>query len=71
MEIIEAAEKVTGKTVPYKVGPRRQGDPAILIASSEKARAVLWAPQAVFFGRHNTYCLAVVLQGQSNNEFLI
>ena len=46
MEIIEAAEKVTGKTVPYKVGPRRQGDPAILIASSEKARAVLgWAPR--------------------------
>lgn len=46
MEIIKAAEKVTGKTVPYEVGPRRHGDPAVLIASSEKARAVLgWAPR--------------------------
>ncbi|OWA36575.1 UDP-glucose 4-epimerase GalE [Saccharibacillus sp. O16] len=44
-EIIETARKVTGKEIPVKVEPRRAGDPAVLIASSQKARTVLgWAP---------------------------
>ncbi|WP_037290241.1 UDP-glucose 4-epimerase GalE [Saccharibacillus sacchari] len=44
-EIIETARKVTGKEIPVKTEPRRAGDPAILIASSQKAREVLgWTP---------------------------
>lgn len=45
-EVIEAARRVTGAPIPAVVSPRRAGDPAKLIASSEKARAVLgWKPQ--------------------------
>lgn len=44
-EIIETARKVTGKEIPVKTEPRRAGDPAVLIASSQKAREVLgWSP---------------------------
>ncbi|MEJ8304097.1 UDP-glucose 4-epimerase GalE [Saccharibacillus sacchari] len=44
-EIIETARKVTGQEIPVKTEPRRAGDPAILIASSQKAREVLgWTP---------------------------
>ena len=44
-EVITAVEKVTGKQLPVEVGPRREGDPATLIASSEKAHRELgWAP---------------------------
>ena len=46
MEVIRAVEKVTGKQVPYVIGPRRDGDPAVLVASAEKARAKLnWHPR--------------------------
>ncbi len=46
MDIIAAAERVCGHTVPFEAAPRRAGDPAQLIASSEKARRVLnWKPQ--------------------------
>lgn len=41
LEVIRAAEKVTGLEVPYRTGPRRAGDPAVLVASSEKAEKVL------------------------------
>ena len=45
-EVIEAARRVTGHPIPAVVAERRAGDPAQLIASSEKARAVLgWNPQ--------------------------
>ncbi len=45
-EIIAAAEKVTGKKIAYEVAARRPGDPAKLIAGSEKAKSVLgWKPQ--------------------------
>lgn len=44
-EVITAVEKVTGKTLRVEVGPRRDGDPAVLIASSERARQELdWEP---------------------------
>ncbi len=46
LEVIRAAEAVTGQKVPYVVGPRREGDPPALVASSEKLRAALkWAPR--------------------------
>jgi UDP-glucose 4-epimerase len=45
-EIIEAAKEVTGKEIPAVISPRRAGDPAKLIASSEKAKKVLgWKPE--------------------------
>jgi len=45
-EVIETAREVTGHPIPAVVGPRRPGDPAILIASSEKIRRELgWEPR--------------------------
>ncbi|WP_455538531.1 UDP-glucose 4-epimerase GalE [Terrisporobacter sp.] len=45
-EMIEAARKVTGHEIPAKVCERRAGDPAKLVASSEKARRELgWQPK--------------------------
>lgn len=44
--VIETAERVTGRTVPVMSAPRRAGDPAMLVASSEAARALLgWSPR--------------------------
>lgn len=45
-EVIEAARKVTGHPIPAIVSPRRAGDPAKLVASSDKAMKELnWNPQ--------------------------
>lgn len=45
-EVIEAAKKVTGLPIKVEMTDRRAGDPAILIASSDKAKEVLgWNPQ--------------------------
>ncbi|MBZ4663367.1 MAG: galE [Caloramator sp.] len=45
-EIIEAAEEVTGINIKKEIAPRRAGDPAVLIASSEKIRRELnWNPK--------------------------
>ena len=45
-EMIAAAEKATGRSIKVEIGARRAGDPAQLIASSEKVRSVLgWKPQ--------------------------
>lgn len=45
-EVVETARKVTGHPIPAEIGPRRTGDPAILIADSERIRADLgWQPR--------------------------
>ncbi|GAA0817110.1 UDP-glucose 4-epimerase GalE [Spirilliplanes yamanashiensis] len=45
-EIVDAAREVTGAELPVEVAPRRDGDPAILVASSQRARDELgWVPQ--------------------------
>lgn len=50
LEVIGAAEKATGRKVPYAVGERRAGDPAVLIASYDKIREKLgWEPR---YGLH-------------------
>lgn len=41
LEIIKAAEQVTGKKAPVKYGPRREGDPPRLIANASKAKEIL------------------------------
>ncbi|MGD0733216.1 MAG: UDP-glucose 4-epimerase GalE [Terracidiphilus sp.] len=44
-EVIESARRVTGHPIPAEVHPRRAGDPAVLVASSEKAiRELGWKP---------------------------
>ena len=40
-EVIAAAEQVTGRKIPLKIADRRPGDPATLIADSQKAKRVL------------------------------
>ncbi len=45
-QVIEAVRQVTGHPIPYVDAPRRPGDPARLVASSERIRADLgWQPQ--------------------------
>jgi UDP-glucose 4-epimerase len=45
-EVIETARAVTGHPIPAGVGPRRAGDPAVLVAASARIRAELgWAPR--------------------------
>ena len=45
-EVLEAARAVTGHPIPADPAPRRDGDPAVLIASSAAAQAELgWRPQ--------------------------
>ncbi|MDO8803613.1 MAG: UDP-glucose 4-epimerase GalE, partial [Elusimicrobiota bacterium] len=46
LEVIKTAEKVTGKKIPVTMAPRREGDPAALVASSELIRGELgWEPE--------------------------
>ncbi|MEI4800013.1 UDP-glucose 4-epimerase GalE [Bacillus sp. FJAT-51639] len=45
-EILKASREVTGHLIPAKIGPRRPGDPDVLIASSVKAKEILgWEPK--------------------------
>jgi UDP-glucose 4-epimerase len=46
LEVIAAAEAVVGAPIAYDVGPRRTGDPPVLVASSQRAGEVLgWRPE--------------------------
>lgn len=46
MEILEACQKVTGKTISFEVADRREGDPAVLVASNQLAKDLLdWQPK--------------------------
>ena len=45
-QVIDMGREVTGKDIPTKIGPRRGGDPSVLIASSERIKRELgWKPQ--------------------------
>jgi UDP-glucose 4-epimerase len=45
-EVLAAAENATGRPVPQRVGPRRAGDPPVLVADATRARDVLgWQPE--------------------------
>ncbi|MGL6196059.1 MAG: UDP-glucose 4-epimerase GalE [Thermoguttaceae bacterium] len=45
-EILDAAKKVTGLEIPTQFGPRRDGDPSVLYANSDKAQTELnWKPK--------------------------
>jgi UDP-glucose 4-epimerase len=48
LEVIESARRVTGHPIPAEIHPRRPGDPAVLVASSEKAiRELGWKPRYI------------------------
>jgi len=45
-EVIDAAERIVGREIPRTVGPRRSGDPPILVAAAARAQDVLgWRPR--------------------------
>ena len=45
-DVIESARRVTGHPIPAEIHPRRSGDPAVLVAGSEKAiRELGWKPR--------------------------
>jgi len=45
-EVVEVCREVTGRDIPVEVAPRRPGDPAVLVASSDKIQAELgWKPE--------------------------
>lgn len=49
LEVLQTAGDVTGREIPHKISPRRAGDPAVLVASSERiTRELGWEP------RHST-----------------
>ena len=41
LEVTDTAERITGRKIPRKFGPRRPGDPAVLVASKEKLKKML------------------------------
>jgi UDP-glucose 4-epimerase len=46
LQVIESIRRVTGHPIPVEVHPRRPGDPAVLVASSDKAKQELgWTPK--------------------------
>ncbi|QFG21851.1 UDP-glucose 4-epimerase GalE [Actinomadura sp. WMMB 499] len=45
-EVVEVCREVTGRDIPAEVAPRRAGDPAVLVASSDKIQSELgWKPE--------------------------
>ena len=45
-EVFALCEKVTNREIPIEIKPRRQGDPAVLVADNKKAKEVLgWQPE--------------------------
>jgi len=46
LEVLRAVEQVSGRNVPHEIGPRREGDPPVLVANSDKLqRALGWKPK--------------------------
>ncbi len=41
LQIVQTAERLTGRKIPHKLAPRRPGDPAVLVASNEKLKKTL------------------------------
>jgi UDP-glucose 4-epimerase len=46
LQVVEAAERITGRKVEHRLSARRPGDPAVLVASNEKLKRMLgWEPK--------------------------
>ena len=62
LEMIRGVEEVTGRKVPYLVGPRRDGDPPALVANADRLRQVLrWTPR--YSGMHDIISTAWEFEG--------
>lgn len=45
-QVLDAASQIAGKPIPHAYGPRRVGDPPVLVASYDRARELLgWVPE--------------------------
>jgi UDP-glucose 4-epimerase len=45
-QVLDVAEQVVGAPIPHRFGPRREGDPPVLVAGNAKALRLLgWAPE--------------------------
>lgn len=67
LEVINELSRISGKEVPYEIAPRREGDPAILIADSGKIKAELgWKPN---FGLTDIISSALAWHTQYPNGF--
>jgi UDP-glucose 4-epimerase len=50
-QVLQTVEQITGKKVPVVIGPRRAGDPAVLVASNDKLSSELgWRPRRSSLG---------------------
>ena len=59
LEVIEAVKRASGKSFEVRLSPRRAGDPATLVAGSEKIRSRLgWAPEFADLDRIAAHALA-------------
>jgi UDP-glucose 4-epimerase len=59
LEVIEAVKRASGKSFEVRLSPRRAGDPATLVAGSEKIRSRLgWAPELADLDRIAAHALA-------------
>jgi UDP-glucose 4-epimerase len=45
LQVIASVERISGRPVPYRMAARRAGDPAVLVAASDRARSAGWRPQ--------------------------
>jgi UDP-glucose 4-epimerase len=45
LEVIRSVERISGRAVPHRIAARRPGDPAVLVAASDRARAAGWQPR--------------------------
>jgi UDP-glucose 4-epimerase len=45
LQVIQSVERISGRRVPYRIAARRPGDPAVLVAASDRARAAGWRPR--------------------------
>jgi UDP-glucose 4-epimerase len=45
LDVIRVVEQVAGRSVPYRRGERRAGDPAVLVAGSGRAMQAGWRPR--------------------------
>lgn len=67
-EVFDICEQVIGKNIPTKIMPRRDGDPAILVADNAKAKTILgWKPKQTFEHSVETaYEWEKILKGKCN-----
>ena len=46
LEMIQSAERVTGRKIKYEMAPRRAGDPSTVVATNKYAKEILgWSPK--------------------------